>query len=219
MNKNNLAVRNLILIFYLLTLAFCTSRNEPIDNTNNQPKEEIIDKIASEGSQRKNELNTNDSLSLLLGIKYPNAIKTDTLSTIYTFVFQNLLKKSSNVVFFQNGRIRDIEEYNGNYLITVDNMRDIQGRFLIKPSLWKEFVMHIGSKRGSRQRGGFIVNISSIIPIQSEIVVNIDDISNSAIGGKLSSFDISDYVNFSFDTRTRPFYILNGELIDFYLLN
>ena len=61
-----------------------------------------------------------------------------------------------------------------------------------------------------------IVKVLLITPVQSETTINIDDIPSSdreALSGK----DLSDYTHLSFETSTRPFYIISGELIDFYL--
>ena len=208
-------VSSSLLIFFILTLTFCSSRKESDTKQDRQGAEAYIKKSTSERSQVKDQPSKNDSLSSSFLIKYPNAIKTDTIRVLFTYAFQELLEKSSNIVFFQNGRIRDIEEFKGDHLITLEG-RDVQGRIIIKSDIWLKFVKNIGSPR-TRPRGGFIVKVSSITPVQSECAINIDDISSSD-GETVSEKDLSDYVHLSFETSTRPFYILTGELIDYYLL-
>lgn len=206
-------LRNSLLIISILLLTFCSPRKESETKQDRQVAEVSVIKSTSDSSQEPP--SKNDSLSSSILLKYPNAVKTDSIRGLYTYAFQELLEKSSNILFFQNGRIRDIEEFKGDHIITMEG-RDIQGRVIIKSDIWPKFVKYIGSPR-TRPRGGFIVKVLLITPVQSETILTFDNIPSSA-GEALSEKDLSDYVHISFETRTRPFYIISGELIDFYLL-
>ena len=208
-------MRNSLIVLFVLTLTFCSPRKESETKQDRQVAEVTVNNSSSERSQVKEPLSKNDSLSLSILLKYPDAVKSDTIRWLFTFAIQKLLDKSENILFFQDGRIRDIEEFKGEYLITIDG-RDVKGKIIIKSDIWPEFVKYIGSPR-TRPRGGFIIKVLSIIPVHFETVINIDDIPFPD-GETLSEIDLSNYVHLSFETSTRPFYIITGELIDFYLL-
>ena len=210
-------LKSLSLLAIMSAFTFCTSRNITEGKQDDQKiKKDSSENINSVESTTSSLGSPDDSLALLIELKYPKAIKTDTLRYLFTYSFQELIERNSNLVYFQNGRIKDIEKDKENYVITIDKTFDIQGKFLVKPQLWSEFVKYLNPTK-TRLRGGFIVKISSIIPVQAETIINIDDIPPHQGGEGLSGSDLSNYVHLSFDSRTRPFYILNGELIDFYI--
>ena len=161
----------------------------------------------------------------MLRTKYPNAIDIDTIRRLFTYTFQELLKKSSNLAFIQIGRIIDIEEYKGNHIITIER-RNVIGRFSINSQLWQKFVTDISSLQKLPRRGNFVVKITSIIPIHSETNINIDDFSipidNETVSERdnidISGSDIQDNVHLSFEVTSRPYYIFNGVLIEYSIL-
>jgi hypothetical protein len=211
------AIKACSLLCFILAFVFCNSRNISEVNKDNQ----YILKDSTQNTNLKesntnNSLNTNDSLALLLELKYPKVINTDTLRYMFTYSFQELIARNSNLVFFQNGRIIDIVKMNENYIITIDKVLDIQGQFIIRPQVWTEFVKYLKPSK-TRLRGGFIVKVSSIIPVLTETSFNIDDIPTPEEGESISGSDLADYIHLRFNSNYRPYYILHGELVDFYI--
>jgi len=215
-----------ILITIFFTSSFCTSKKD----TGNKPKDQLVsgglnNKQIKETDQTTKPQTSNDNSFLVLRTKYPNAIDIDTIRRLFTYTFQELLKKSSNLAFIQIGRIIDIEEYKGNHIITIER-RNVIGRFSINSQLWQKFVTDISSLQKLPRRGNFVVKITSIIPIHSETNINIDDFSipidNETVSERdnidISGSDIQDNVHLSFEVTSRPYYIFNGVLIEYSIL-
>jgi hypothetical protein len=141
---------------------------------------------------------------------------------LFTYEFQELLKKSSNMAFIRLGRIIDIEELKGNHIITIER-RQVIGRFLINSQLWPKFVKETNLVEKRARRGDFIVNITNIIPIHSEANLNIDDftipLDHETISeddyADISGSELQEYVHLSFEATSRPFYIFYGIIIDY----
>lgn len=207
------------------TLLCCTSKKD----TRNKPEDQLIaevlgNKQVTEIDRSREPITSNDNFLLFLRAKYPNAVNIDTVSRMFTYAFQELLKKSSNMAFIKIGRVNDIEEYKGNHIITIER-GDVIGRFLINSKFWPKFVNDISLLQGRTRRGSFVVKISSIIPIHSETNINIDDFSipiddetiSEGDNINISGSDLQDYVHLSFEASSRPSYIFYGALVEYYI--
>jgi hypothetical protein len=225
-STNKFGIRYLIPVVLLSALMFCTSKKD----TRNKPEAQLVSEISNnkqvtENNTTRKPITSNDDFSLLLRARYPNAVNIDTIRKLFTYEFQELLKKSSNMTFIKMGRINDVEEYKGKQIITIER-RNVIGRFLIDSQNWPEFVKDISTLKGQARRGNFVVKITSIIPVHSEININIDDFSmpiDDAIDSENDHIDIpgndlQDYVHLSLDPTNRPYYIFYGVLIEYHFL-
>jgi hypothetical protein len=191
-----------LLFAIILILGACTSNKESL-------KKQEIQTQQSDSEQQKNakdELtrNRNHSLTMNLIERFPSALRTDSIQDKFTYYFQYLLKKSSNLLLIEDANIKDIEEIDGKYMLSVYNDDPtIVGRFFINSQLSARFLKEL-KPTDIDEDCCLVVKVNEIVPIRG----------GTAVYEKSSN----DYVHISFDSTVSTSYFINGELIDFYLL-
>lgn len=145
--------------------------------------------------------NANDSLSKLLIGRYPNAYDLDSLNFSFTYIFQEALEKSSNVLYIRESLLRDIEKINDQKILSVYKyFPKTLGKLSISPQLYDRLLKEI-EPFGFYRKISVVLKVSELSPIHADV----------------SSTD-EEEVRLGINLTTEPFYYIKGELIDFYLV-
>jgi hypothetical protein len=212
--------RGLVLVLVtLLTFESCTSKREP-----NNLEENLSVKTQAE-SQSNSSLENwkinqsfNDSIGIELYKQHPNALNVDTIQDSYTLFFQDLLGKSSNLIFVKEAFIKDVRRHNGNFIITVYSYSP---EMVINLYLNSQMAKELTSKleiNDTYLSCCLIAFIKEIIPVNTDLVAKIDDFSYVPEDNNVSDEDIRDYVHIGFNSSFSPVYFVKGDLVDFYFL-
>jgi hypothetical protein len=178
----------LIILNLIFTFESCTSKSEE-----SYQKKVIKEKAESEkqAELEKKQSNINDSLKSLLFNRYSTVTNLDSIGYYsYTYIYQNLLKKSNQMLFMREAFIVDIEKINENYLISINCFyRNIFGKFVINSQL-------------SSRLNNELEETKKIA--KCCVVVKVTELTSNKM-------DLP-------DEKSGPFYLLKGELIDYYFL-
>ena len=146
--------------------------------------------------------NTNDSLSKLLLLRYPSAYNLDSLKFSFTYIFQEALEKSSNVLYIRESYLRDIENIDDQKFLSIYNyFPKTLGKLRISPELYDRLLKEI-KPSGFYRRSGIVLKVSELFPVHADVTCT----------------DLGDEVHLGINLTIDPFYYLKGELIDFYIL-
>jgi hypothetical protein len=211
-----------LLIIVLLSLECCNSRNQSIDQerTNSVPPQPFSHEDSLRNKWKADD-RFNDSLGIELLKKYPTSLNMDTIQNSFTIFFQNLLEKSTNLIYVKEAFIEDIEKQNGNLIISVYSYYpSMVGRYRTDSLLAKQLVSNL-KMDDTFISCCYIANVKGFIPVHTELVTQIDKFSltpEDPENNVITENDISDYVHLNLDDSSLPFYFIKGELIDFYIL-
>lgn len=210
----------LILLALLLSFASCNLRENTIKKKETkleqtEPEQQKV--IKKENSDKQKALNI--SLVKTLLERYPSALLTDSVQDSYTYYFQKLLGKSSDLLLFSEAFIKDIEGTNrGYYLITIYSFfPKIIGQFKIHEPLLSRLLKEL-KPEDNYESGCFVVNVRDLFPVKTDLTLNINEFYNTGESTRVSEDDIRDNVHIDLESGGFPFYFINGELVDFYLL-
>ena len=225
--KNNFVMitlefmKKLLLILFTLILIFgaCTSKEEKIKKQDIQTKQTETEspKVIKE-KQIDEQTAIKESLRKKLLESYPTVLNVDSVRHSFTYVFQNLLEKSSSLLYLKDALIRDVEAATGYYIVTVYNyFPQIAGKFKVYPEVSKRLLKELNPKR-SYTKCCIVVKVRELMPIKTDVELRIDEFDNTSESSRVSEDDIRNNVHISFDSEVLPFYFIKGDLIDFYLL-
>ena len=215
-------MKKLLLILLTLTLTFagCNLRENTIKNQETQTKqtEPELQKVIKEDNTDKQKT-LNDNLVKNLLERYPSALITDSIQDSYTIYLQDLLIKSSNLLFFNDASIKDIEGTNrGYYLITIYSyFPKIIGQFKIHEPLLSRLLKEL-KPEDIYESGCFVVNVRDLIPVKTHLALNINEFYNTGESNRVSEDDIRNNVDIALTSDSFPMYLINGELIDYFIL-
>jgi hypothetical protein len=91
------------------------------------------------------------------------------------------------------------------------------GKFLVNSQLAGQLIKGLRPK-DLLKNCCLVVKVKELIPIKTDVELKIEEFNNTGETNLVSEDDIRDNVHISLDTDILPFYFINGELIDFYLL-
>lgn len=212
--------RGLVLVLVtLLTFESCNSRREPNNLEENLPVKTQADS-QSDSRLENFRINQafNDSIGTKLFKKHPNALNVDTIQDSYTLFFQDLLEKSSNLIFIKEAFIKDVRRYNKNFIITVYSYYpEMVVNLYLNPQMAKELTSKL-QINDTYLSCCLIAFIKEIIPVNTDLAAKIDDFSFIPDDNKVSDEDIKDYVHIGFNSSFSPIYFVKGDLVDFYFL-
>jgi hypothetical protein len=212
----------LILLTLTLTFVGCNFSNlretmikrKELHTIQNEPER----KKAIEEKDKEKQKAQNDSLVKTLLGRFSMALKTDSIEYSYTYHVQELLEKSSDILFFKEADIKDIERATGYYLITVYSFfPEIVGQFKVNPRLSDRLLREL-KRKDDLEMGCLVVKVDEILPVKTDILLNIEEFYKTGDSNLVSEDDIKNNVHIKLNAGTSPFYFIKGELIDFYLL-
>ena len=150
---------------------------------------------------------------------FPTALKSDSIEDCYTYYIEELLEKSSGLLFIEDGFINDIESRGGNaYLITINSSSPkIIGKFQVNQQLSNRLMKEV-KPRDTYENACLVVKVSRILPIKNNLLINIDEFSTSGESNRVSADEIRKNVHIGINSGDEAFYYIKGELIDYYLL-
>lgn len=214
-------MKKLLLIVFTLSLIFtaCTSNQEKIKKKEiktKQTQSEPEELIQKENKNKQEALN--NSLIIKLFERFPSALRTDSIQDTFTYYFQDLLKKSSNLIFIEEAWIKDIEEIDGSYVLSIYNYDPkIVGKFLLNSQLSTRLLKEL-KPDDMDEVCCLVAKVNGIVPIRTDVALKIEKFTLTPNSTVVSEKDIRDYIHIGFEPDFFPFYFINGELIDFYLL-
>lgn len=209
-------IKLLILLALTLTVAGCNLREKMVEKQEAQkeqtePERQLVKEKKQEG--------LNDSLTKNLLNKFPTAAKTDSIQFSYTYYFQDLLDESSNLLFINEAFIRDIERSKtGYYFITTYSfLPKIIGQFKIQQPLLNRLLKEL--KSDNLYEGCFVVRVKELKSVKTDLNLNISEFYNTSESSKVSEDDIRNNIHLDLSSGSLPSYFINGELIDYFILN
>jgi hypothetical protein len=192
-----------LLFTIILILGACTSNKENLKKQEIQTQQS--DSVQQKTAKDKLTRNRNHSLTMNLIERFPSALRTDSIQDKFTYYFQYLLKKSSNLLLIEDANIKDIEEIDGKvFLLVYNDDPAIVGRFLVNSQLSIRLLKELKPTDIDKDCC-LVAKVNEIVPIRG--------------GPAVYEKSQNDYVNISFGSTSSTSYFINGELIDFYLLN
>jgi hypothetical protein len=210
----------LILISISLFITGCSSKeNSTKKQVQTEPKQQDIIKKEKD---KKESLNYNLVKKLIQ--KYPSALVTDSIEDSYTYFLQQQLSKCSYLLLFSEADIKDFKGTNKGYsIITLSScLPQIIGHFKVKDELVTRLIKEL-KPDDTYVSGCFVVSVNKIIPVKTELILDIEEFDKTIESSEsdivtVTKKDISDNVQIGLGSVNLPFYFLNGELIDFYII-
>ena len=210
----------LILVLISLLSESCSLKSERLKQREGQVTlNEAEKKRETEKIERQRNETFNDSVTLIIKNTCPSAFDFDTVEYRFTYFFQSLLEKSSNLIFIKEARIENIEKFKDTYIVHVSSYSpQMFGKFKLSQSLSKRILTELESN-DYNEDCCLIVKINKLIPVNSEIVAQIDKFSlTPEEEDYVTESDVRDYVHLSFDSSLDVGYLLSGEILDYALL-
>ena len=206
----------IILLVFILLISSCTLKEEKAKQQEIQA-EQIESKRQELEEEKQKALN--DSLARELLDRFPYALNADSIEEdSFTYFFQEQLVKSSNLLFMSEAGINDIEKINGGYLITVQGyFSDIFGKLLVDAQLSRRLLKEL-KPTDIYETCCLVAKIKQITPITTDIGLSIEEFYITEESNIVSEDRIRNNVHLNFDSNYSPFYFINGELIDYYIL-
>lgn len=206
-----------LLLWILIMIPSCKTKAEEIREREIQLQKEKKDSERIVLDNRLRKIDIQDSIATSNFIsKYNPLTQIDTLEDLFSYKLKEILLAHSNIVLIK-GEIIDINQHVSNKLIVIETS-DIDGlcKTICTNELFSEISKSVGVKRGWND-GIFIVRIGKLIPVYYGIFTQIDDFSISLGDESFNEEDLSNYVGIEFSNHSSPFYMIEGELIDFYI--
>src|ERR1035437_2429086 len=113
--------------------------------------------------------NTNDSLSKLLLGRYPFAYNLDSLKHSFTYIFQEALEKSLNVLYIRESYLSDIEKINDQKILSIYNYYPkTLGKLSISPQLYDRLLEEIEPSVYT-QRCSIVLRVNELFPVHADV--------------------------------------------------
>jgi hypothetical protein len=206
-------------IFLLFYCESCTSKKEKIRQQEIKVKQLEIEKgKEAEKLEEQKDQEFNDSIILSISKKNPLAVNLDTIEYKLTYFFQDLLEKSSNLVFIKEAWIKDLEKYKDYYLISVYTYSpEMYGKFRVNSALSGQLLKKIKSD-DTYEKLCLVVKVNTLVPINNELVAQIEKFSFTPEDNTVNESDVSDYFHLEFNSSFNPFYLVTGDLLEIAIL-
>lgn len=188
------------LILAVISLNFCSSSFEKkrLQEINEKETEERLLKEENEKIRIRV-----DSLRKKLDEKFPSAINLDSIGNQFTYIFQESLSKSSNLLKIDDALIVDIEKQYDDYFISLSSYLsepEVIGRFSVDSICLTRILTETIEKEYNY--GCFVIQINELFPIIGNIYA--------------SGTNLEDEVHIRF-SEEKSKYKLEGKILDFYL--